>query len=144
MKTSLLLPNRFKKIGWLILPLGLLIWIASQKGLLNDYMNHSLKVFILTLSFFSFLAGLYFITFSKEPIEDEYISSIRLKSFQISAIIQMIYFLLAFSSMFMFHLEPNGDAGLSIFLLISILIYWLAYLFSFNITIIKNNNKVDA
>jgi hypothetical protein len=144
MKTSLLLPNRFKKIGWLILPLGLLIWIASQKGLLNDYMNHSLKVFILTLSFFSFLVGLYFITFSKEPIEDEYISSIRLKSFQISAIIQMIYFLLAFSSMFIFHFEPNGDAGLSIFLLISILIYWLAYLVSFNITIIKNNNKVDA
>jgi hypothetical protein len=144
MKTSLLLPNRYKKVGWLLFPLGLIIWTSFQTGLLDDYVNHLIKVFILTISFFSFLIGFYFVSFSKEPIEDEYISSIRLKSFQISAIIQMIYFLMAFTSMFLFHFEPNGDGGLASFLLISILIYWLAYLIVFNITIIKNNNKVDA
>jgi hypothetical protein len=144
MKTSLLLPNRFKKIGWLLFPFGLIIWASLQIGILDDYINHLIKVSILTLSFFSFLIGFYFVSFSKEPIEDEYIASMRLKSFQISAIIQMIYFLLAFTSMFLFHYEPNGDGGLASFLLISIFIYWLAYLIIFNITIIKNNIKVDA
>jgi hypothetical protein len=144
MKTSLLLPNRYKKIGWLLFPLGLIIWASLQIGILDDYVNHLIKVSILTLSFFSFLIGFYFVSFSREPIEDEYISSLRLKSFQISAIIQMIYFLMAFTSMFLFHFEPNGDGGLASFLLISILIYWLAYLIVFNITIIKNNNKIDA
>jgi len=144
MKTSLLLPNRYKKIGWLLFPIGLIIWASLQIGILDDYVNHLIKVFSLTLSFFSFLIGFYFVSFSKEPIEDEYISSLRLKSFQISAMIQMIYFLMAFTSMFLFHFEPNGDGGLASFLLISILIYWLAYLIVFNITIIKNNNKVDA
>ncbi len=144
MKTSLLLPNRYKKIGWLLFPLGLIIWASLQIGILDDYVNHLIKVSILTLSFFSFLIGFYFVSFSREPLEDEYISSLRLKSFQISAIIQMIYFLMAFTSMFLFHFEPNGDGGLASFLLISILIYWLAYLIVFNITIIKNNNKIDA
>jgi hypothetical protein len=144
MKTSLLLPNRYKKIGWSLFPLGLIIWTSFQTGLLDDYVNHLIKVFILTISFFSFLIGFYFVSFSKEPIEDEYITSLRLKSFQISAIIQMIYFLMAFTSMFLFHFEPNGDGGLASFLLISILIYWLAYLIVFNITIIKNNYKIDA
>lgn len=144
MKTSLLLPNRYKKIGWLLFPLGLIIWASLQIGILDDYINHLIKVSILAISFFSFLVGFYFVSFSKEPIEDEYISSLRLKSFQISAMIQMIYFLMAFTSMFLFHFEPNGDGGLASFLLISILIYWLAYLIVFNITIIKNNNKVDA
>ena len=143
MKTSLLLPNRYKKIGWLLFPLGLIIWVATQTGMLDDYVNQLIKVLILTLSFFSFLIVFYFVSFSKEPIEDEYITSMRLKSFQISAIIQMIYFLMAFTSMFLFHFKPNGDSGLASFLLISILIYWSAYLIIFNITIIKNNIKVD-
>jgi len=144
MKTSLLLPNRYKKIGWLLFPIGLIIWASLQIGILDDYVNHLIKVSILTISFFSFLIGFYFVSFSKEPIEDEYISSLRLKSFQISAMIQMIYFLMAFTSMFLFHFEPNGDGGLALFLLISILLYWLAYIIVFKITIIKNNNKVDA
>ena len=112
MKTSLLLPNRYKKIGWLLFPLGLIIWVATQTGMLDDYVNQLIKVLILTLSFFSFLIVFYFVSFSKEPIEDEYITSMRLKSFQISAIIQMIYFLMAFTSMFLFHFKPNGDSGL--------------------------------
>jgi predicted neutral ceramidase superfamily lipid hydrolase len=144
MKTSLLLPNRYKKVGWLLFPFGLIIWASLQIGILDAYINHLIKVSILTLSFFSFLIGFYFVSFSKEPIEDEYISSLRLKSFQISAIIQMIYFLMAFTSMLLFRFEPNGDGGLASFLLLSILIYWLAYLIVFNITIIKNNNKLDA
>ena len=102
-----------------------------------------MKVVTLTLSFFSFLFGLYFTTFSKEPIEDEYINSIRLKSFQISSISQMVFFLISFSLMFILNIEPNGDGGLSILLLISIILYWLMYLVIFNYTLTINKGKLN-
>ena len=143
MNTSFLLPNRFKKIGYLLFPIGLIIWISIQQGLFKTELNHTIKVFTLTLSFFSFLFGLYFISFSKEPIEDEYINSVRLKSFQISSITQMVFFLISFIIMFLFNLEPNGDGGLSIFLLFSILIFWIMYMVIFNYTLITNKSKLD-
>ena len=143
MNTSFLLPNRFKKIGYLLFPIGLIIWISIQQGLFKTELNHTMKVITLTLSFFSFLFGLYFISFSKEPIEDEYINSVRLKSFQISSITQMVFFLISFIIMFLFNLEPNGDGGLSIFLLFSILIFWIMYMVIFNYTLITNKSKLD-
>jgi len=143
MNPSFLLPNRFKKIGIILFPIGFIIWIITQRGLFNTYLNHTMKVITLTLSFFSFLFGLYFISFSKEPIEDEYINSVRLKSFQISSITQMVFFLISFIIMFLFNLEPNGDAGLSIFLLSSIILYWLIYMIIFNYTLITNKSKLD-
>jgi hypothetical protein len=143
MNPSFLLPNRFKKIGIILFPIGFIIWIITQLGLFNTDLNHTMKVITLTLSFFSFLFGLYFISFSKEPIEDEYINSVRLKSFQISSITQMVFFLISFIIMFLFNLEPNGDAGLSIFLLSSIILYWLMYMIIFNYTLITNKSKLD-
>ena len=143
MNPSFLLPNRFKKIGYILFPFGLIIWISIQRGLFNTDLNPSLKVITLTLSFFSFLFGLYFTTFSKEPIEDEYINSVRLKSFQISSITQMVFFLISFIIMFLFNIEPSGDGGLSIFLLSSILIFWLMYMVIFNYTLITNKSKLD-
>ena len=143
MNPSFLLPKRFKKIGIILFPIGLIIWVITQRGLFNKELNHSMKVITLSLSFFSFLFGLYFTTFSKEPIEDEYINSVRLKSFQISSITQMIFFLISFTLMFILDIEPNGDGGLSIFLLSSILIFWIMYIVIFNYTLITNKSKLD-
>lgn len=137
MKPSLLLPNRFKKIGLVLLSLGLLVWILTQKELIFTELDKTNKVITLTMSFFCFLFGLYFFTFSKEPIEDEYINSIRLKSFQISSLIQMVFFIFSFILMFLFKNEPNGDEGLSTFLLSSIILYWLVYVVSFNYNLIS-------
>jgi hypothetical protein len=137
MKPSLLLPNRFKKIGLVLLSLGLLVWILTQKELIFTDLDKTNKVITLTISFFCFLFGLYFFTFSKEPIEDEYINSIRLKSFQISSLIQMVFFIFSFILMFLFKNEPNGDEGLSTFLLSSIILYWLVYIVSFNYNLIS-------
>ena len=143
MNPSFLLPNRFKKIGIILFPIGLIIWIITQLGLINTDLNHSLKVVTLTISFFSFLFGFYFTTFSKEPIEDEYINSVRLKSFQISSITQMVFFLISFTIMFILNIEPIGDGGLSIFLLCSIILYWVMYIIIFNYTLINNKSKLD-
>ena len=143
MKSLFLLPNRFKKIGYLLFPIGLIIWISIQQGLFKTELNHTIKVITLTLSFFSFLFGLYFISFSKEPIEDEYINNVRLKSFQISSITQMVFFLISFITMFLFKVEPSGDGGLSIFLLSSILIFWIIYMVIFNYTLITFKRNLD-
>ena len=143
MNPSFLLPNRFKKIGIILFPIGFIIWIITQRGLFNTDLNHTMKVFTLTISFLSSLFGLYFIIFSKEPIEDEYINSVRLKSFQISSITQMVFFLISFTLMFTLNIEPNGDAGLSTFLLCSIIIYWLIYIVFFNFILITNKSKLD-
>ncbi len=143
MKSLFLLPNRFKKIGYLLFPIGLIIWISIQQGLFKTELNHTMKVLILTLSFFSFLFGLYFTTFSKEPIEDEYINSVRLKSFQISSITQMVFFLISFIIMFLFNIEPSGDGGLSIFFLSSIILFWIMYIMIFNYTLINTKSKID-
>ena len=143
MKSLFLLPNWFKKIGYILFPFGLIIWVSIQQGLFKSELNHTIKVIIITLSFFGFLIGLYFITFSKEPIEDEFIESVRLKSFQISSITQMVFFLITFTIMFLFNIEPNGDGGLSIFFLSSILIFWIMYIVFFNYTLMKNKSKID-
>ncbi len=143
MKSLFLLPNRFKKIGYFLFPIGLIIWILLQQGLFKTELNHTMKVLTLILSFFSFLFGLYFISFSKEPIEDEYIDSVRLKSFQISSITQMVFFLISFTIMFIFNIEPSGDGGLSLFLLCSIILYWVMYLVIFNYTLITIKSKLD-
>ena len=143
MKSLFLLTNRFKKIGYLLFPIGLIIWISIQQGLFKTELNHTIKVITLTLSFFIFLFGLYFISFSKEPIEDEYINSVRLKSFQISSITQMVFFLISFTIMFLFNIEPSGDGGLSIYLLSSIIIFWIMYIMIFNYTLIYTKSKID-
>ena len=143
MKPSFLLPNRFKKVGIFFFPIGIIVWVLTQRGLFSTDLNHQMKVLILTLSFFSFLFGLYFITFSKEPIEDEYINSVRLKSFQISSITQMAFFLIYFLLIFILNIEPHGDAGLSIFLLSSIILYWLMYMIIFNYILFINKSKLD-
>jgi small-conductance mechanosensitive channel len=99
MKTTLLLPNYFKKIGWILLVpsaiLGLFIIIFDYEfGFLDT------KVFTIYSGGFQepvvfgmiktnltntivgvlFLIGAIFVAFSKEKKEDEYIAGIRLES----------------------------------------------------------------
>ncbi len=104
MKIQYLLPNKFKKIGWLIfIPVSLLgiLWLIFEPlfeskldllefnvfalvsgGILNDtYVfqvieNNILDEFIGVL----FIISSIFIAFSKEKTEDEFIAMIRLES----------------------------------------------------------------
>ncbi len=143
MKPFYLLPNRFKRIGFYLFPVGIIFWMATQLGWMGSGLSHSDRVAILSLSFFSFLFGLYFSIFSKERIEDECIQTIRLKSFQISAITQMLFFMIAFGAMFIFNSEPEGNGGLAAFFLAAIVLFWLSYLIAFNSTLIINKYKAD-
>ncbi len=149
MKTAILLPYYFKKIGMILIPFGLIIWCLTQLGYFNNILKNqignttNLYSAVLIISFFSFLIGLYFLVFVKEKQEDEFIAHIRLLSFQRATFLQFVYFLFAFIYMLIFKKEPSGDAGLEMFLILSILSFWLFYVLYFNISLFLIKKKAN-
>lgn len=142
---NFLLPNCFKKTGAIIAPIGLLLWLCMQKGIITRVLSfvfgespeaqtsppfHIANVIIAIISFFSFLGGIYFITFSKEKIEDEMVQRTRLDSFQFAALVQIIIIIIGFLVMLLFK-EP-GEDGLMLFFLSVISLFWLCFIGRFN------------
>ncbi|SRX55940.1 hypothetical protein [Aequorivita sp. CIP111184] len=80
------LPNYWKKIGWSILFVSLAL-ILFIKFLNDDFdlLKNILKK--------SMLIGLLIVTISSEKIEDEFIESLRSKSFTLAFILGVIYVL---------------------------------------------------
>ena len=106
-----LLPHRYKKIGAVIAPLGFCLWLVMQFGYLKSLLisifgqlNESyewsayqiVNIAAAVLGFLSFLAGLYFVSFSKEKVEDEMVQKTRLDSFQFAALLQIIVTIVGF------------------------------------------------
>ncbi len=137
---NFLLPHRFKMAGIIMAPLGFGLWLCMQLHITNwfyafinlkeittvtDGIGRSsyatINTVIAIISFFSFLAGMYFLSFSKEKVEDEMISKLRLSSFQFAALCQLLFFIFAFAYMAISKKEPDGDGGLSLFFLCAIL-----------------------
>lgn len=154
MSAKFLLPHRFKTLGAWLLPLGLLGWVAAQIGFLNSLFlwlaasdNTTSEAFalaqriFLVITFFSFLAGILFLIFSAEKIEDELVSKIRLETFQLAAIVQLAYFIGCFAYFFVAKSEPKGDIGLAIFFLLGLCIFWLFFIARFNIAMRKFSLK---
>ena len=152
MKSNWLLPNFFKKIGAIIAPLGLIVWILGQVGFFDQYLiNESTamyypywpKVALLGISFFSFFFGVYFMVFVKEKREDEFIDRLRLLSFQRGAFFQLFFMIIAFVWMIVFDKEPAGDAGLALFLIFLIGLFWLFYIVHFNVSLYLIRKRAD-
>ena len=137
--------HRFKKIGAFIAPIGFTLWICMQFGYVtkaliflfgestatqNNSSYHIVNVCIAILSFFSFLAGIYFVTFSKEKVEDEMVQRTRLDSFQFAALTQIIFIIISFLFMLLFK-EP-GEGGLMLFFVATIFLFWLSFIGRFN------------
>jgi uncharacterized membrane protein len=140
-----LLPHRFKKIGAIIAPIGFALWICMQFGFVTKVLiflfeessatqsnspYHIVNVCVAILSFFSFLAGIYFVTFSKEKVEDEMVQRTRLDSFQFAALAQIIFIIISFLFMLLFK-EP-GEGGLMLFFIATIFLFWLCFIGRFN------------
>lgn len=87
MKTLWLLPEKCRKIGWVLFSacgiLGLYIMLVEQYMPMNIELWPAIKTNIAILGT---LAGLYMVAFSKEKIEDEFINSLRMDA-MIKAII---------------------------------------------------------
>ncbi len=116
MSNKLLLPNRYKRIGWVILIpstiLGILLcfnefgaaWMhAPVFAIANDGINDNYKYFIVkdanitnTLIGSLFIIGAMLVSFSKEKNEDEFIAEIRLSSLLWAVCVSYILLLIAF------------------------------------------------
>lgn len=105
MNKSLLIPNRYKKIGFWIflifLVFGLLVRFADlqlpfltiprvEKSILDDMINLTDE-----LALTGIIIGLLFIAFSREKVEDEFISKMRLESLQWAVLINYILLIVA-------------------------------------------------
>lgn len=142
-------------IGAVIAPIGFELWVFVQIGMITRTLNffiqetannhfafHVINVITAVISFFSFLAGIYFITFSKEKIEDEMVQRTRLDSFQFAALTQIIFIIVGFFSMMI--LEEPSQGGLMLFFISLIFLFWLTFICRFNyilhIKIIRSNH----
>lgn len=140
-----LLPHRYKKIGAIIAPIGFALWNCMQFGFVTKVLiflfgessvtqsntpYHIINVCVAIVCFFSFLAGIYLVTFSKEKVEDEMVQRTRLDSFQFAALAQIIFIIISFLFMFLFK-EP-GEAGLMLFFIATIFLFWLCFIGRFN------------
>jgi len=119
MNTLQLFPHRFKIIGWFIFIPSLILGLISLSGVMNfeislpviynsGFLNNEDQGFLQTanIDLFPNLFGVLIIIggilvgFSKEKIEDEYISSLRLKSVFWSLIATYSIVLILFISIF--------------------------------------------
>jgi len=119
MSTLQLFPHRFKMIGWFIFIPSLILGLISLSGVMNfeislpviynsGFLNNEDQGFLQTanIDLFPNLFGVLIIVggilvgFSKEKIEDEYISSLRLKSVFWSLIATYSIVLILFISIF--------------------------------------------
>ncbi len=116
MSTQLLLPNRYKKIGWLILVpatiLGLILafnefsydWFwARVFSIANEGTEDHSQYFTIrntnitnTVVGSLFIIGAMLVSFSKEKIEDEFIAELRLSSLLWAVCVSNILLLIAF------------------------------------------------
>lgn len=143
----LLLPYHFKKIGLLITPIGLSLWLAMQKGLINTLLSDStnpelinvLNTASAVVGFFSVLLGLYFLAFSKEKIEDEMIHQLRVESFQFAALLQIIFLITGFATM-LFTREPDKE-GMLLFFVLVLLVFWTGFILRFNFIVHRLKNQ---
>jgi hypothetical protein len=133
-----LLPHRFKRVGAIIAPLGFLLWLAMQVGLITKISQflgftepYYLNVGVAVLGFLSFLFGTYALTFSKEKIEDEMIRNVRLESFQFAALLQIVFLILGLVWIAIMD-NPPKDGGLMLFFIVAIFIFWITYIIRFN------------
>ncbi|PQA90758.1 hypothetical protein SAMN05421796_10929 [Chryseobacterium piscicola] len=143
MNTLQLFPNRFKIIGWFIFIPSLILGLISISGVMDfqislpviynsGFLSDENQGFFKTaeIDLFPNLFGLLIIMggilvgFSKEKIEDEYISSLRLKSVFWSLIV-------SYSIVFILFVTVFGSLFLTVMILIMFLPLVL-YVFRFN------------
>jgi len=148
MNTLQLFPNRFKMIGWFIFIPSLILGLISLSGVMNfeislpviynsGFFTDEKQGFLQTenIDLFSNLFGVLIIIggilvgFSKEKIEDEYISTLRLKSVFWSLITTYFIVLILFISIF-------GSLFFTA-MIFSIFLPLVLYVFRFNYLLLK-------
>jgi hypothetical protein len=146
---KMLLPHRFKTVGAITAPLGFALWILMQFGVIKKALTnvfgtpdtpaiesifHTVNVVTAVTGFLLFLSGMYFLSFSREKVEDEMIHKVRLDSFQFAAFVQMVFICSGFFAMILFG-SPN-EGLLMLFFIAALFLFWILYIARFNIALI--------
>lgn len=155
MKQKLLLPNKFKKVGWFILIPAAVIGFVL---VVMDYDTIKINSTVFAIyadeivgktNYFSFvktdivntLVGTFFIVgglmvaFSKEKNEDEYISNLRLNSLLWAVLVN--YLLLLFMFLFIYGL---GFLSVMVYNMFTVLVIFIA---KFNYSLFRNSKSVS-
>lgn len=155
MTTKLLLPSRYKTIGWIILiPATILGIIISFTGYEANWLNANVFAIFNDAvfgkkQFFSFiqtditntLIGILFIlggllvSFSKEKNEDEYIAKLRLSSLLWAVAVSYLLLLLAFAFVY-------GTAFLNV-MIYNMFTVLIIFIIRFNYILYKNSKTVS-
>lgn len=155
MNSKLLLPHKFKRLGWIILLISTLLWIyqeiSGEKGL-----TFTTKVFAVIgenilgkTSMFKFvetdivntiigslvIIGGMMVGFSKEKNEDEFIASLRQTSLLWAVLVN--YLLLLFMFLFIYGLSFLNVMLYNMFTVL------LIYIIRFNFLIYRNIKKMS-
>ena len=90
---SILMPHSCQKIGWWLLLLTALLIVAK---IILLYTTHNIDVawYLAKSSHLILIASLFFITLSKEKVEDEMIFGLRLKALGLTGYVFFVVFLL--------------------------------------------------
>jgi len=152
MESKFLLPNKLKKVGWIMLAISILIWSYVTFVVQDDlpFLETTVFAFIGSeflkseVSYFAFikanitftligslfLIGGLLVVFSKEKIEDEYISKLRLQAFQWAFLINYIILLLLF--LFVYGMEFFYVMVYNMFTMLVLFIIRFQYLLQLN------------
>lgn len=157
MLSKLLLPNKFKAVGWVILIVASLLFICSNIpyfenssihatvfAMINDGVSaggHPYFSFIHTDISFTllgvlFIVGGLFVGFSKEKNEDEYIAKLRLSSLLWAVLVN--YLLLLFAFLFVYGFIFLNIMLYNMFTVLLIFIIRFNYLLFINKRSVKN------
>ena len=115
-KKSILLPHSCQKLGWCLLALSILVFIAQVLFV------HDIDVawYFAKASHFIFIVSIFLICLSKEKVEDEMISGFRLKSIGRAAYVFFVLFLILslFLELRIATLIPSFPENLELFLIL--------------------------
>lgn len=141
MKNYLLIPNKYKVYGWVVFLLFAAFHVIAniiypeigKKMVLGDNQANSLMDGLmdsdLTFPGAGILLGLVMICFSSEKEEDEYISYLRLRSWQLSVLI-------SYGVLFLANLLVYGGWFLS-FMIYNMLTVLIVFIVAFNLSLYK-------
>lgn len=152
MKTLFLLPHKFKSAGWVLLSASAIAWlIILVSGEEPDWSKAKIFAFasggilekthyfkIVEANVAQTIIGILFITgglltaFSKEKEEDEYISQLRLSSFQWAFLINYLLLLCAFLFVY--------DMPFLQIMIYNMFVSLILFIARFNFLLLKNKN----
>ena len=112
---SILMPHACQKVGWWLLLLFVILWLVN---VLLFRRNIDVSWYLAKSAHLTFIVSIFLICLSKEKVEDEMISGLRLRSIGLTAYVFFVLFLLLslFLELQLAKLFPNLPENLELYM----------------------------